>query len=304
MVPAEEQNLTVQTQKPACSSLSYTWKITAGGGSAINFGEIGGDAIYGPEEAEYDPDAVLYNNHIVFTAPATNPLCANDPTIEMWCGGELMDAIDISVDSCAGNVSIGYTSQQMATNGQQTIIAQELNPPCVPTTYTWEIIAGGGTITPSTGASITYTAPATNAECANNPTIQLACNDVVVGTLQLAINAGGAEPAYGVSDFVPNDPQSGYCDDLLRVRTYRCNGTANQSTTSCDCIQQGAPDGCRCGWGGCGYQVCSHAVQIAGCQAGQCGAVFPGAPENCPTGTHDNRSQQQITDGCCPAALL
>jgi len=49
-------------------------------------------------------------------------------------------------------------------------------------TYTWRIQGGGGSLSSDTGERVTYTAPATNPDCANNAAISVQGNGSLAGT--------------------------------------------------------------------------------------------------------------------------
>jgi hypothetical protein len=100
--------------------------------------------------------------------------------------GEECATIDVTVESHCGGESIGYTTLQMSVSGSQTLTVVN---PVTGKTYGW--IASSGSID-ATGLSVTYTAPASNANCANNPTITLTCGGATTDTITIAINAYGA----------------------------------------------------------------------------------------------------------------
>jgi hypothetical protein len=82
-------------------------------------------------------------------------------------------------------LTIGYTSLVMSLNESQTLTAEG---GCKP--YTWTLVAGGGTLTDNGDGTATYTAPSSNPNCVNNPTIGLmdCCGDET--TLELAVTTG------------------------------------------------------------------------------------------------------------------
>lgn len=86
--------------------------------------------------------------------------------------------------------------------------------------YTWRL-SGGGTLTPS-GESAIYVAPASNANCMDNPTITLTDGCRNAATLQLAVSTG-TYLAYGKLDFVDCGGGGGQ----VEVYYYDCMGNTN-----------------------------------------------------------------------------
>lgn len=118
-----------------------------------------------------------------------------------------------SCGDCAPPV-IGFTSKQMSVNGNQTLTAIGGMSP-----FTWSMVGGGGILSGSSGASVTYTAPSSNADCALNPTIQITDYCGNKNTLILAINAYNGGLAIGES---------------ITLITGACQGTINQNLYGCD----------------------------------------------------------------------
>jgi hypothetical protein len=98
------------------------------------------------------------------------------------CDTKVVTITDEAV--CDGK--IGYTTLQMSTGGSQTLTVTGSSGG----TYTWTTTSGS--IVPTEGTSVTYTAPATNANCSSNPTITLTCGGSVVDTITIAVNAFSA----------------------------------------------------------------------------------------------------------------
>ena len=123
---------------------------------------------------------------------------------------------------CTG-ISIGYTTQQMQVNEEQTLSVVGAVEGCV---YNWEITAGGGSLSAATGLSVDYTAPATNPECANNPTIILSVGGNQCDSLAIAVNAdSGSAAAYELVECVYQDPYW-----RRRFTGYRCTGVVIGTT--------------------------------------------------------------------------
>jgi len=108
MAVDETQEFSVTGNHPRWSYEAYEWKISGGGGSLTRSGADPPDPIYGPEEDDYDPEAVMRGFDVTYTAPPANAECAKNPTIELWCGGELMVSLDIAVNDPSGNLAIEH----------------------------------------------------------------------------------------------------------------------------------------------------------------------------------------------------
>lgn len=118
---------------------------------------------------------------------------------------------------------IGFTTQQMSVNGSQTLNAVG-GAGCA---LGWSITSGGGSLSASTGSSVVYTAPSSNFNCTNNPTIALSCNGTQVATLGLAVNASADRATAFVQcqddpfPILPNYPGN----TSVCLTCYRCDGT-------------------------------------------------------------------------------
>lgn len=189
---------------------------------------------------------------------------------------------ECSSDECCGctGISIGYTTQQMAVSTQQTLTAVGAVAGC---TYDWAIASGGGSLSSNTGTSVVYTAPATNAECANNPTITLSCGGTQCGILQIAVNqyTGTFYKAWESRSVCETWPQGteicGVVGSLAGVNsvyycvdTYSCNNTLYTHTVGGGCTSAipgyWTPENCpSCNDGGCIVDLRTAAVKTAGC---------------------------------------
>lgn len=193
-------------------------------------------------------------------------------------------------------LSIGYTTQQMAVNGTQTLT---VNGKGGGGPYSWSIIAGGGSLSAYAGTSVIYTASATNASCVNNPTIQLTdfCENKT--TLKIAINAvEGTHCPNSVATRVVTTEGSG-CTWAVWSRRYTCAGILPSPVGGC----VAACDGCDCGYlpscscGG-GFYCTASGV------AGRCLDPSGYCAGSCASRTDDIRSEEQKAAGCCPQQLL
>ena len=186
---------------------------------------------------------------------------------------------DCKKPDCSG-ISIGYTTTGMHINDTQQLSVVGGKTGC---NCTWSVLSGGGSIT-SLGL---YTAPASNANCANNPIIALTCNGVVVATLAIAVNGyASGTPAMqqrllctlSTPNCCTNGSDLGYVY-LSRLVKYNCDGSVLSDT-------------------GC----------VSFTLTGSC-TYDPGHP--CTTGAVrddlslvDTRTSGMKAGGCCPAALL
>ncbi len=208
---------------------------------------------------------------------------------------------------------IGYTTQQMTTSGGGS--TQNLNAdgggggP-----YTWSIISGGGTLSKlvTTNNEMTlYTAPATNAYCVNNPTIQVKDYCEHTKTLKLAVSANVGGIAYqsvqfsGINSCLspPGCPLPG---NAITQWVLGCTGINYGSvycTFGCGCnLYCGGPGRCVIGDSGgghpCSQPDCTESNLMASCNSAACTCSCS------PPAVCDVRSDTQKSIGCCPAGLL
>ncbi len=195
------------------------------------------------------------------------------------CVCEDADEACITCDNCTA-LSIGYTTQQMSCDGSQLLTATG-GAGC----YEWSLTGGGGALSAATGKTTTYTAPSSNANCANNPTIQLKDYCGTVATLKIAVNCADLICANEAMVFCFVDTEApvglGYC-----VARYYCDGSKmpeDCGSSSVYCQEQGytSADYVTSEWQNC------------------CGTY--GLPT---CGFNDVRSAALKTAGCCPAQLL
>lgn len=223
-----------------------------------------------------------------------------------------------------GNLPVvGYTTQQMAINGTQTLAAIG-GEGC---SLDWEIVSGGGSLSASSGSSVVYTAPSTNPNCVNNPTITLSCQGAVVASLSIAINA--AWSGYGAY-YKTSQRHEEPCFYAIHYELYNCAGAivpgwggdciyCDTSAFPCylacylDWVYCGPPPGdvhYTCPGTGqwtnwCpGSTICNFDYLLGRCDARpyKCLHAF-GKDINC-SGSTDVRTPQIIAEGCCPASLI
>jgi len=164
--------------------------------------------------------------------------------------------------------------------------------------YDWAITAGGGSLSAESGESVIYTAPATNAECANNPTIELSCNGVVLDTLQLAVNAYTSTEAFYVKYCKYDCKQEGTADYCALVGRWQggCDNAEVEMGGVCGGGSMDPSDDCA--WcTSIGRGTCVDVKDIGDC------SIAPWAGPDLGEAI-DVRNAYMITNGCCPAALI
>lgn len=196
----------------------------------------------------------------------------------------------------AGPLSISYTSLLMSCGQQQTFIGMG---GCGP--YTWAVTGGGGTI--DQGGN--YTAPTTNTNCVDNPTIQVTDCCGSTATIKLAINC--YTPAGSALVFAHCDPKDGCyciggdcnqgkfsCADWLIIQ-YDCSGNQISSceTNPGTCSPPGGYTKVDCSLLGPGWSC-----DPSNCFTSECGCGGA-SPCTCDT-LLDIRSSTMKTGGCCP----
>ena len=214
-------------------------------------------------------------------------------TIEPYYSNWSLEAcleLSIAIAGCQSS-HIDYTTQQMAANETQNLTVGD---PTAGATYTWAVTSGGGSVSPLTGTSTTYTAPATNAECANNPTITLKSGDEVCDTLQIAVNATTPTDAAGntVEDICDQNIPKNTLWPQCRTTVYTGSDYNYYFGRCCQTIFN-----------------CDGSLRLPGWLTGAVSDTL--SPEWCVKwsscsnpGLYDTRTAAQKTAGCCPAQLL
>lgn len=221
-------------------------------------------------------------------------------------------------EACNGVIS--YTTLQMQVSTTQTLT---VTGAVEGETYSWSTTSGS--IVPTEGTSVTYTAPASNANCASNPTITLTCGGNVVDTITIAVNAVTTNAyAYGVkSGYVCVGPWKNGDYKFYSVTAtsdqYRCDGSRKTSGDTCNTITITGHSSCRLPWW-CQDITCDCAVPPeSSCDLASltwpytiCDNLTYALPNT--GGIVDLRGQYitggggakypSAADGCCPAALL
>ena len=196
---------------------------------------------------------------------------------------------------------ISFSSLQMSINGTQNISASGGGGG----PYKWSITGGSGTLSTTktkSGQSTKFTAPASNPNCVNNPTITVTDYCGNTASAKIAVNCfSGDTDAWGKSVCVIDGVcavESGQanCKYLVTLYHYKCDNTFNR-TSGCagNSFYCGPPkETCPCGVG------CPVSGQL------DCpGLVATFCPTFSPLeATIDERTDEQKLAGCCPAGLL
>ena len=209
------------------------------------------------------------------------------------------DFITVTIESGACTGSIGYTTLQMSVSGSQTLTVVN---PTSGETYYWSTTSGS--LSASEGTSVVFTAPASNANCANNPTITLTCGGSVVDTVEFAVNqVPNNYAAYefnGDCQYGCKQYWLGYywnCEYYYQYEKtkYWCSGDVHSSTvfsiinSSVGCNYTNYPS-CTKLKNNCDTDP--KCADVGGC----CNAYTPGLV--------DLRTSAQKAAGCCPAQLM
>jgi len=198
----------------------------------------------------------------------------------------------------AAPLYISYTTLQMSCNQQQTLYAMK---GCGP--YSWALIGGGGSLSPTEGMEVVYTSPATNPNCTSNPTIQVTDCCGSTASIQLAVNCyTGSGTAFCwddqeecVAPYWENDMCKGGIKSY--IKTYYCDGTLKSDYVS----------GCQEPAWVVEASDCHTIVDEADCLVNwllawkcPCSGNPPCGPLMGCVGWHDQRTQAMKDAGCCP----
>lgn len=305
-----------------CLNMKITGPDTVAPGDTVEYNVSGGG-----HGCAYDIDAkrgelIGYK----YTAPSTPG--SDRLSIKPWMSDDqhtICAYKDITIEGgCAGRISA--LSTQMIVGASQTLTVtggSEYDD------YYWA--ATTGSLSSNKGASVVYTAPATNANCVNNTTISLSCGGSIVDHAHIAIRANSFDynkAAYYITVAGgPGTVAGPYvfreCEYNVMLMPVRCDGSspptwdfpicgtdyANPYVGSCPycAVLKYDPPGCWGNWDVDRVASLDHAM-------GECASHGPvntispryvGIPCGCANGTvYDVRTAQQKADGCCPAGLL
>ena len=291
MDPDEEQNLSVTGYDPECDTSIFTWEIIQGNGTLAS--------------GEGDTN--------ILTAPAAGGECVSEHIIVLYCHFVEMDRITVTITPCPVLADISYTTLQMSVDEEQNLSVNVTTPGCGTPTYLWEITSGGGTLSSSSGSSITYTAPSSNAGCTSSPTIKLSCNAVEIDSITIAVNEDAVNDlAYikieshpgknnsGVPSCRCNGVDAGYaCGKPI---DYNCVGAVYSNPSTQEELRDSHYDiGNNQTWvnkcNGDTVKICAG-DQVAACLSGWW------ADQGFSALTKDVRTQTQKDNGCCPEAMI
>lgn len=198
-------------------------------------------------------------------------------------------------DVCLGRVAV--TAPTMAAGASQTLTVQGWVAGEV---YSWSTTTGSLDV--ATGNSAVYTAPASNANCASNPTITLSCGGSVVQTIQIAINAVTSGGVGIMREYLSQGScwKSGDAWHIwnicANVYTLSCNGTVTFHPEWSPACSDGVGNSCDAAFADGESRVIRGSIDQTGYCYYQQGVKFG---DWC-----DSRSAEQKTAGCCPAQLL
>jgi hypothetical protein len=233
----------------------------------------------------------------------TNGTTSVVATKELKCVGPGAECADCTACKAGSKVpTISYTSQQMSCSGTQNLSATGGGGG----PYQWLITAGTGSLSKAStapGQATVYTAPATNANCTNNPTIQVTDYCGGKATLKIAINCYTPSSS---NAYVVKYHTSSTCNHVIKWDRYTCVNAKNltYSCDSCNCAVTcgGTGDTCcclPCTDEHCDGFVCTYENVLARCNA----ASSCGAFTTCDDGITDVRGALTAL-GCCPAGLI
>jgi hypothetical protein len=214
-------------------------------------------------------------------------------------GKDCADLKKVKITAGLCNVTITPTIQQMATSQKQTL---SVSGGVLGETYAWAILSGGGSLSASSGSSVDYTAPSSNANCANNPTIQLSCNGNPMHSITIAVNDYGTNDAGRICTYIegdciiviaPGGPNVYYQKGVTGyIKRINCDGTLTTIQTAARSDACWAPlvPGC-----GCDLMLSTSLAYLLttglSCDAGW-NVAF------------DVRTAADKANGCCPSQLL
>ena len=278
--------MTLWSKENWCRPMTWT---------ASGFGDItpSEDGTYGYYKASYT-ELGLIDCHTPIVVTGTDRCGTSDSITFTSC-----------CDSSPATLEIGYTTLAMSCSGVQTLTA---GGGCSP--YTWALTAGGGTLVDNEDGTATYTAPATNAECANNATITLTDCCGSSDHIHIAVNCyAPATDAMRMCtlkvcdhDCVETTPGHCYVNGIIGAWWYLCNGT--QSAEGFEDLVKGSQptyDCANASDGGCSGASCQNLTPCnCNYKSYYCyySNICPGNP-GC-DGIKDLRTAAMKTAGCCP----
>ncbi len=220
-----------------------------------------------------------------YTAPTVSAKTTDTIKVTHWFSGEICATKNVIINPAGcDSETINITSTVMGCSESQTL---SVNDAVVGKTYNWEV--SSGSLSSSTGTSVTFTAPATNANCTSNTTVSLKVGANTCDTGIIAINCAGT----GVKAY---ETWTRTTCTLFGAQQYTiCYG--DRKEYDCDgnllgTYEQGTIDSSNPG-----TLICSHCYSVL-----EATNMCDGQPRA--EGRYaDCRSASQKAAGCCPRAL-
>ena len=286
----------------------------------------GPDTVAPGEKAEYTVSGGLFNCSYSWDADrgrivgGTYEAPETSGSDKIWIYPFLSDDMnrecikkDITIEGgCKGTAHA--TTPQMTVGASQTLYIEGGSEG---DTYYWSTTSGS--LSSPTGTSVTYTAPATNPNCVNNPTITVTCGGATIGTIKIAVNAytgSGDAYRYGVpkSEFqcfyrAAQDDCTSICA-TANSNYYHCDGSFSHNGDPSFVCGAGVGLSCHAGLcNKCGFYENLDCCTIDSPWCANNKALYC---TECDTGeeaaTHlpltDLRDQAMKVNGCCSAILL
>lgn len=221
---------------------------------------------------------LMFGDDVVATGSSTMTYSMTRNGSYAYAG--FMESILVGQPPCeCGGESINYVTAQMSVGDSQSLSVSDAQTGC---SYTWELSSGGGSLSTEVGPNTTYTAPSQNENCVDNPTITLSCDGGVIDYVTMAVT----DPNIGVewAGFLPDHCERqrvlGSCHGQYAGNPFRCNGQLG-SGTYCTGMQ-------------------------AECSVEEAQAIIDTLCEQSLISCQelDQRTAEQLENGCCPQQLL
>ena len=185
--------------------------------------------------------------------------------------------------------------------------------------YTWSLISGGGSLSPTTGSSVNYTAPSSNPDCANHPLIQVTdyAGQKVYKQIELTRNSQGVAfvgPWVKDDSSCTSDPAT-LMYPVVVAPQYACDGSfvgntqrSGQCYVAYEPWSSSSPETCEAEtmyglvtWSCFTCQECFDYVTSDACTTGPTPAFCIGVTVG---SVQDVRTQKMKDAGCCMEASL
>lgn len=191
-------------------------------------------------------------------------------------------------------MTIGYITLLMGCNDEQTF---DVTGGCPP--YSWAVTSGGGSIVGS-GPTAVYTAPATNVNCLNNPTIEVTDCCGNSAEIKLAVNCGGVGGT-ALTNYYKDGPHDCRCTEYYggNCITMTWEGQFFRRSYDCSGAETSYAESTYGTYTAYGYPFAGYCEACGACCATYvtCGSLSY-CEQGC--GLFDMRSVEQKEAGCCP----